>query len=251
MKKNYLIHDDSLEIFDWLSDEQIGKLFRKIRDYHKQEWYDSHDPVVDICYITFKNQFDRDEKKYKKKCQKNRENVDKRRNTKQYERIQSNTIEYKRIQSDTNYTDKDKDRDKDRDRDRDKDKDKDKDINETIVKEIKETSGEVTDYIPSVKKFTAQAYKNKKSMRTIIDKVGSEKYIQDQYAEYRKLERKWYDWKTIDYVLEWIENDSFWKKNIMSIKKLNKKNKDWFLYIDMIIDKAKEDQEKSSFYIFE
>lgn len=120
MKSNYIIHDDSLDVLEGMTDEQVGKLFRKIRDYHKQEWYVSHDPIVDICYITFKNQFDRDEKKYEKKCEKNRENVEKRRKEKQKKLIQTNTNEYDRIQTNTNYTDNDNDNEKDNDNDNEK-----------------------------------------------------------------------------------------------------------------------------------
>ena len=118
MKNNYIIHDDSLDIFEWLTDEQIWKLFRKIRDYHKEELYISNDQIVDICYITFKNQFDRDEAKYKQKSNKNKDIAKNRRSS---ERIQTHANACEHIQTHANVTDKDNDNDKDKDKDNDKD----------------------------------------------------------------------------------------------------------------------------------
>ena len=74
MKKNFIIHCDSLSVIDKMTDEQVGKLFRKMRSYHNWNTYDPEDVVVDIAFEQFKNQFDRDKEKYKSVCERNAEN---------------------------------------------------------------------------------------------------------------------------------------------------------------------------------
>jgi hypothetical protein len=102
-KKAFLIYKDSLAVLDELSDEQAGQLFKAIKAYHEGQ-----EPALDfglrMAFIPFKNQFIRDEDKYKAISEKNKENVLKRWN---------NTSVNDRIRPTTTNTDKDKDRDKD------------------------------------------------------------------------------------------------------------------------------------------
>jgi len=74
MKKAFILHYDSLSILDKLTDVQCWKLFKKIRSYHIEDWYDPNDIIIDVAFEQFKNQFDRDIKLYEKKCEKNRIN---------------------------------------------------------------------------------------------------------------------------------------------------------------------------------
>ena len=74
MKKSFVIHCDSLSVIDKMTDEQVGKLFRKMKSYHNGNEYVIDDFVVEIAFEQFKNQFDRDLKKYESVCERNREN---------------------------------------------------------------------------------------------------------------------------------------------------------------------------------
>lgn len=73
MKPSFIIHTDSLTILDKLTTEQKGILFDAIYKYHLGELVEL-DPLMDIVFTPFKNQFDRDWVKYKKVVDRNREN---------------------------------------------------------------------------------------------------------------------------------------------------------------------------------
>ena len=55
-----------------------------------------------------------------------------------------------------------------------------------------------------------------------------------------KLIKKGYTPETIQTVLCFIKQDEFWSKQIRSLQKLLKKNPDWVMYIDVMIDKIKQ-----------
>jgi hypothetical protein len=73
MKKSFIIHVDSLEILDHLTNEQSGQLFRAIRDFHN-----GIEPELDfglkMAFLPFQNQFKRDLNKYNSQCEINRLN---------------------------------------------------------------------------------------------------------------------------------------------------------------------------------
>jgi len=60
-------------------------------------------------------------------------------------------------------------------------------------------------------------------------------YFQKQYEEINRLIKDWYDIKTIQIVLQFIRQDDFWRKNIMSISKLRQKDKNGIPYIVRMI----------------
>ena len=72
-RKSFILHLDSLEIYDQMSDEQIGKLHRGMRQFLIGE-----DPVFDqllsLIFVPFKNQFIRDFQKYSEFIDKQVEN---------------------------------------------------------------------------------------------------------------------------------------------------------------------------------
>lgn len=102
MKKSFILHYDSLDVLDVITDDQCGKLLKKMRSYHNWNEYESNDKLVDAVFMQFKNQFDRDKEKYEVVCDKNKENVRKRWDKKY-------TTVYDRIRSDTKNTDNDND----------------------------------------------------------------------------------------------------------------------------------------------
>jgi len=67
-KKSLLIHIDSLDILDDLTNGQAGVLFKAIKAYQKGEDFPL-DSIVKIAFSPFKNQFIRDDEKYIKTCE--------------------------------------------------------------------------------------------------------------------------------------------------------------------------------------
>lgn len=58
-RKSFILHFDSLDVLDELSEKQISDLFLAIRDYNS--WKDTKlDWLMKAIFIPFKNQFDRD-----------------------------------------------------------------------------------------------------------------------------------------------------------------------------------------------
>lgn len=73
MRKSFILHNDSLNILDILTDEQAGKLFKAIKNYQngvKQEL----DFGINIAFVQFENQFKRDEQKYESVVERNKIN---------------------------------------------------------------------------------------------------------------------------------------------------------------------------------
>jgi hypothetical protein len=66
-RKSFLLHIDSLDVLDDLSNEQAGMLFKAIKYYQHGESIEL-EPVVKIAFSPFKNQFARDNEKYIKTC---------------------------------------------------------------------------------------------------------------------------------------------------------------------------------------
>lgn len=66
-RKSFIIHIDSLEILDDLSNEQAGLLFKAIKS-HQLDSEMELDPLTRIAFSPFKNQFIRDDEKYLLTC---------------------------------------------------------------------------------------------------------------------------------------------------------------------------------------
>ena len=67
MRKSFIVHKDSLDVLDDLSDEQCGELFRAIKAYHFGEEIELS-PIIKIAFSPFSNQFARDQIKYENTC---------------------------------------------------------------------------------------------------------------------------------------------------------------------------------------
>jgi len=67
-KKSFLLHIDSLDILDDLTNGQAGVLFKAIKAYQHNDDYPL-DSIVKIAFSPFKNQFLRDDEKYIKTCE--------------------------------------------------------------------------------------------------------------------------------------------------------------------------------------
>ena len=67
-RKSFLIHIDSLDILDDLTDSQCGELFKAIKSHHTNEEINLS-AIVKVAFSPFKNQFNRDNEKYQKTCE--------------------------------------------------------------------------------------------------------------------------------------------------------------------------------------
>lgn len=67
-RRSFLLHIDSLDVLDELSNEEAGRLLKAMRDYHNDEEM-KLDALTKIVFSPFKNQFNRDSLKYKTTCE--------------------------------------------------------------------------------------------------------------------------------------------------------------------------------------
>lgn len=107
-RKSFIIHKDSLDILDQLTDEQAGKLFKAIFSYQKTGDFAELDQLTKIILTPFISQFKRDEEKWSNVVERNKANIAKRWNTK-------NTTGKTGIPKDTKNTDSDSKSDSDSD----------------------------------------------------------------------------------------------------------------------------------------
>lgn len=99
MKDNFLLKKSQQEVFDTLSDEQAGQLIKGIFKYMRIG--DSElTGMMKAIFIPIKNDIDKNEETYQKRCEKNRENI-KKRWEKNSEKIQEDTNVYENIPKDT------------------------------------------------------------------------------------------------------------------------------------------------------
>ena len=75
--KSFILHKDSLDILNELTDEQAGQLSKAIWLYQNGEQIELS-PLLRIAFTPFKNQFGRDVVAYQERCQKNSDNAKKR-----------------------------------------------------------------------------------------------------------------------------------------------------------------------------
>ena len=70
-RKSFIIHFDSLNVLDDLTNEQAGLLFKAIKGYQLGDDLEL-DALTKVAFSPFKNQFTRDAEKYEILCEKNR-----------------------------------------------------------------------------------------------------------------------------------------------------------------------------------
>lgn len=67
-RKSFILHKDSLDILDKLSNEQAGRLFKAIKSYQKNNEIPNLDLTLDLVFTPFLNQFIRDDEHYEETC---------------------------------------------------------------------------------------------------------------------------------------------------------------------------------------
>lgn len=94
----FVLPKSQKEIVDQLTDEEAGKIFKAIYEYEVNKNIYKFNKYLQIIFTQFKIELDKNAKLYEERCQRNRENVQKRwENTNVYERIRPNTNDTNKI----------------------------------------------------------------------------------------------------------------------------------------------------------
>lgn len=121
MNDSFILYTSDYQLIEGLTDEQLGQLTRALFIYARDGEVINLEPVVRMAFVFIKDKIDRNQQKYQKKCERNRENIRKRWNksntndTKGNERIPNDTNVYERIPNDTTRYLSDSDSDSDSD----------------------------------------------------------------------------------------------------------------------------------------
>ncbi len=81
----------------------------------------------------------------------------------------------------------------------------------------------------------------------VISMMKNSNFEKNNIEAINKLLKKGYTRETIQTVCNFIKQDDFWSKQIRSLPKLLKKNPDWVMYIDVMIDKIKQRKPRNNF----
>jgi hypothetical protein len=111
-KKSFLLYVDLIHTIEKLNDEQTGRLFKHILRYVNDQDPEAQDQFTEVVFEPIKQSLKRDLVKYEGIRERNKENANKRWNTKQCDRIQSHTTAPSRIPKRTKNADSDSDSDK-------------------------------------------------------------------------------------------------------------------------------------------
>lgn len=100
MNDSFILYTSDYQLIEGLTDEQLGQLTRALFVYARDGEVINLEPVVRMAFVFIKDKIDRNQQKYQKKCERNRENIRKRwnksntNNTKENERIPNDTTRY-------------------------------------------------------------------------------------------------------------------------------------------------------------
>jgi hypothetical protein len=72
-RKSFILHLDSLEVFNELTNEQAGILFKAIKSYNEGKEVEL-DFALKLAFLPFKKQFERDSEKYQSVVERNKNN---------------------------------------------------------------------------------------------------------------------------------------------------------------------------------
>lgn len=214
-KKSFIAYSDWKEMFDSLPDEVAGKLIKHIFAYVNDDEPSTNDYIINALFANVKNTLKRDLAKWDKQREQRIEAGKKSakvRATKSNER--SNSLNEKARNSTVSVSDS---------------------VNVSdSVSVIDNTSLDENKFSPEIRKlsellFTLIFENNEKAKKPNYD-------MWDSHIE--KLHRiDGYELRQIEYVIKWCQQDSFWKSNILSTKKLREK-------FGSLVVKIKSEKEK-------
>ena len=110
-QKGFIVYGNHEEILDRLTDEEAGQLLKAMTKYFNHGTEPKFTGALEFVWIPIRQQMDSNAEKYEKKCQKNKESIQK-----YWDKVKSNTNEYERIRTNTNATNIDIDIDMDIDK---------------------------------------------------------------------------------------------------------------------------------------
>ena len=77
-KNSFLLYRDLIDTVEELSDEEAGQLFKHVLRYVNDQNPETPNAIVKIAFLPIKSALNRDLKKYRDRCQKNKDNAKKR-----------------------------------------------------------------------------------------------------------------------------------------------------------------------------
>ena len=207
-KKSFLLHIDSLEILDELTNDQCGLLFKACRDFNLGVEVNL-DSILSLVFFSFKKQFERDGVKYKTIVDRNKSNGNKGGRPKK----EINPSKPKKPSGLIDNPSKPKKADSvnvsDNDNGNDSDKEVIKDLVTTKKYNFSEVDYQCADWVYRLIKKVAPSSKNpnlESWANTIRLMRESDKLTHQDIKD----------------VFTWANKDSFWSTNILSITKLRK-----------------------------
>lgn len=124
MNDSFILYTSDYQLIEGLTDEQLGQLTRALFIYARDGEIINLEPVVRMAFVFIKDKIDRNQQKYKKKCERLRANAQKRwgmqkdaNDTEAYNHIQKHTNECESMQLHANGCLYDSDSDSDSDSD--------------------------------------------------------------------------------------------------------------------------------------
>jgi len=207
MQKSFVLYTDSLDVLDELTDEQAGKLFKMIKDFANNKKTEPKG-LLKIIFVPFKNQLIRDRKKYGSICERNRKNAIKRWSTKST----SGCDRIPKVPVDA-YTDSDNDNDND------SDSDNEKKIKSTNVDFIQKKIAEKKIFSEEVQKLSDFLFECIKKNNP--DFLGNPRKWDDAFDKMLRIDKR--NQQMVGKVIQFAQEDNFWKTVILSGKKVRDK----------------------------
>ena len=201
-KKSFVLFYDSMKVLEELDDDQCWKLLRRMVSYHNWNEYHCSDKLVNIAFISFVNQFDRDMEKYASVCERNRGNIKKRYATK-------STTGSSGLPKSTKSTYKDTDTDSDKDTDTENDTETNTNTTTQITQTIKNENEMFFDKIQN-------------DMDWLIQEMNMQEHYEDAKLELFKFWNYWTE-KDMRGREKWKWEKTFEVKRRLTTWLLNKK----------------------------
>lgn len=135
-KKGFVLYCDSAFIFDLLTDQQAGLLFKAIFKFADsgEDTSDQLDQVTRMAFLPIRNYMIRDQAKYEERCEKNRKiavererkkkEKKKKKNKENQEEKEDSTSVHELAQAYTNGTDRNREREREREKEKETDTEK-------------------------------------------------------------------------------------------------------------------------------
>lgn len=192
MNDSFILYTSDYQLIEGLTDGQLGQLTRALFIYARDGEVVNLEPVVRMAFVFIKDKIDRNQQKYQKKCERNRENIRKRwnksntNNTKENERIPNDTSVYERIPNDTTRYLYDSDSDSDSDSESDVSKETD-----NILEPSKEASMQsFSEKNVCAAEEPQKSSEKKKSKKGEIDYAAIKDYWNEQHDKTNSAMRR-------------------------------------------------------------